>query len=86
MKLRLTMMGRRYDASVMLPDELELEAPSSLDDALQAVANALPERETLSPSCLVVLNGKHLGSVDRHENTTLAEHDELILIAPVAGG
>ena len=86
MKLRLTMMGRRYDASAALPAELELDPPARIDDALHAVTQLLREAESLSPSCLIVLNGQHLGSVGRHDNAVLAEHDELVLIAPVAGG
>ncbi len=86
MKLQLTLMGRSYDASAALPNELELTADARIDDALHAVARLLPEGESLSPSCLVTLNGKHLGNVGRHDNALLREQDELVLIAPVAGG
>ncbi len=86
MKLRFTMMGRSYDASAELPAELELSADARIDDALQAVARLLSQQESLSSSCLLVLNGKHLGTVGRHENAVLADEDEMVLIAPVAGG
>jgi molybdopterin converting factor small subunit len=86
MKLRLTMMGRGYDASTTLPSELELPGEAVVDDALAALTNQLPQDQQLPSSCLVVHNGKHLGTIAAHQNAALADEDELVLIAPVAGG
>ena len=86
MKVRFTMMGRSYDAAGQLPDELDLTAEARVEDALEAISSLLPEDQELPTSCLVVHNGKHLGTVASHDNARLAEQDELVLIAPVAGG
>ena len=86
MKLRLTMMGRSYDATAKLPAEIEMATDARIDDALEAVAKMLPDRQELPASCLVVHNGKHLGTVASHDNMRLADQDDLVLIAPVAGG
>ncbi len=86
MKLRFTMMGRSYDAADKLPDALELAEGACIEDALNAVTMCLSEPQTLPPSCLVVHNGKHLGTVAAYESVALADGDDLVLIAPVAGG
>jgi len=86
MRVRLTMMGRSYDATTQLPDELEVGGEGKIGDALEAVAAVLPDSQELPASCLVVHNGKHVGTVASHDNAPLAERDELVLIAPVAGG
>jgi molybdopterin converting factor small subunit len=86
MKLRLTMMGRSYDATAKLPSEIELATEARVDDALEAVAKMLADGQELPATCLVVHNGKHLGTVASHDNVRLADQDDLVLIAPVAGG
>lgn len=86
MKLRVAMMGRGYDEMVRWPSELEVPADASLKEALHALTDLLPAGQQLSASCLVVHNGTHLGTVSTHENARLADQDELLLIAPVAGG
>lgn len=85
-KIRLTMMGRSYDATGALPDQLELAADAHVDDALSEVSQLLGADQTLPGSCLVVHNGAHLGTVAAHSDQVLADKDELVLIAPVAGG
>ncbi len=85
-KLRFTMMGRSYDVANKLPDEIELADDARIDAALQSVAGLLSTGQELPPSCLVVHNGTHLGTVAKYDNVPLADQDDLVLIAPVAGG
>jgi len=86
MKIRLSFMGRSYLHGRGLPDELELPDTAHLDDALERLAQHGAEGQPLPPSCLVAVSGKHLGTLAAHENRPLSEGDELLLIAPVAGG
>jgi hypothetical protein len=86
MQLRFMMMGRSYDASAQLPESVELTDGATIEEALEAIDKLLPAGQTLPASCLVVLTGRHLGTVARHEATTVSALDELVLIAPVAGG
>ena len=86
MQVRLTISGRSYDAAAQIPDQLTLHEGSSLDDALQAIARLMPEGKDLPKSCIVAVSGKHLGTLGSHRPHTLEEGDELVLIAPVAGG
>lgn len=86
MNIRVMISGRSYDAASDIPAELTLPDGASLDDALQAVAERLPEGRPLPPSCLVSVSGNHLGTIASHTRRVLVEGDELVLIAPVAGG
>ena len=86
MQVRLTISGRSYDAAAQIPEQLTLDDGSALDDALQAVARLMPEGKDLPKSCLDAVSGKHLGTLANHRAHTLEEGDELVLIAPVAGG
>ena len=78
--------GCSYDASTAFPAVLDLPDVATVDMALDALHQQLPDKRSLPGSCLVVLSGKHLGTVARHGNPVLAATDELVLIAPVAGG
>jgi hypothetical protein len=80
------MLGRSYPAAAHWPEFLELPAESGIDDALEAVRGLLADGEHLSESCLVVVSGRHVGTVARHDPVALTEESELVLIAPVAGG
>ena len=86
MKIRIVYTGRSYQIAERLPGELVLEAGAHLDDALQAVNRLLTDDEQLPTSCLVSLAGQHVGTVASHENQSLQDGDEIILLAPVAGG
>ncbi len=86
MKVRLTISGRSYDAAESIPQRLTLPEGGSLDDALQAVADLMPEGKGLPASCLVAVSGTHLGTLGNHRPHSLEDDDELVLIAPVAGG
>jgi len=86
MNVRIVISGRNYDKTGALPEGIELPDGASLDEALKQLAERLPERTTLPDSCLIAVSGTHLGTLGRHRPHTLEEDDELVLIAPVAGG
>ncbi len=86
MKIKLIITGRAYDAAVDVPGELTLPDGATLDDALQALAEDLPPQRPLPPTCLVAVSGSHVGTLGSHAARELQDGDELVLIAPVAGG
>ena len=86
MKIQLVYTGRSYQLAERLPAELDLADAAKLDDALQAVNELLSDDEQLPASCLISISGQHVGTLTSHENVSLKDRDEVILIAPVAGG
>lgn len=86
MKLRIAVTGRSYNHAEGLPGELTLADGASLEDAIREMTGLLGDRQTLPSSCLVTLAGRHLGTLGSYENAELRDGDELVLIAPVAGG
>ena len=70
----------------MLPDELSLADGATLDDALNALQASLSDELKLPTSCLISVAGQHVGTLGSHRECPLSEGDELVLIAPVAGG
>lgn len=86
MKIRIVYTGRSYQIAERLPEELALSADAKLDDALHAINRLLAGDEQLPPSCLISVSGQHIGTLTSHENQGLKDGDEIILIAPVAGG
>lgn len=78
--------GRSYSDAHSLPQEMELEEGACVDDALAWIAERIDGDSPLPPSCLVALAGQHLGTVASHQNPPLSDGQELVLIAPVAGG
>ena len=86
MKITVVITGRSYHAAEQLPHEIDLPDGSHVDDALQRLAQMLPEDGQLPSTCLVAVAGKHLGTLASHSSVTLNPGDELALIAPVAGG
>ena len=86
MKVRIVISGRSYDAAGAVPDELSLPDGASLSEALEVLAEHLPQGRSLPPTCLVALSGKHLGTLASHAEHAMKDGDELVLIAPVAGG
>jgi len=86
MKLRIAVTGRSYHQADVLPGELTLAEGATLVDAIRQIAGLLPDQQTLPPACLVSLAGRHLGTLGSYENAKLHDGDELVLIAPVAGG
>jgi len=85
MKIRVSLAGRILPGA-SLPHELELPSGASLADAIASLRGQLPADQPLSPTWLVVVSGEHVGSIGRHTARSLKEGDELLLIAPVAGG
>ena len=85
MKIRLIVSGRHYDAAAAVPSELSLSDGASLDEALAHIEALLPEKR-LPESCLIAVNGAHLGTVGKHATEALRDRDELLLLLPVAGG
>jgi len=86
MKIRIEITGRNYHQSGGAPDEFELQTGATLIDALAALAQSLPAGVELPASCLIARNGAHVGAVRNPPATPLSDGDELMLIAPVAGG
>jgi molybdopterin converting factor small subunit len=86
MKVRVVISGRSYDAAESIPEYLTLSDGSSVDDALRALAERFPEGRPLPESCLIAVSGSHLGTLRSHTPRQLEDGDELVLIAPVAGG
>jgi molybdopterin converting factor small subunit len=54
--------------------------------ALKKMQQIASEEVMLPPTCLVIVNGRHLGTVASCESCVLRAGDELTLLAPVAGG
>jgi molybdopterin converting factor small subunit len=86
MKLRIAVTGRGYNQAEGLPSELTLAEGASVEDAIREITRLLADRQALPSACLISLAGRHLGTLARHENALLCDGDELVLIAPVAGG
>ena len=86
MKVGIVVSGRSYDAAETIPEHLTLPDASSVDEALRAVAKLLPDGKRLPASCLVAVSGTHLGTLQNHRPHVLRDGDELVIIAPVAGG
>ena len=86
MKIRVVLTGRSYHTAASLPAELELDEGASLDDALNQINAALTAEAALPESCLIAIGGQHVGTVASHPDITLQDNQELVLIAPVAGG
>jgi molybdopterin converting factor small subunit len=86
MKLRVVLTGRHDHASSQIPELLELPDGSTVEGALQEIAGFFPSERPLPATCLVVLSDHHLGTVAQHDDRPLSDGDELLLIAPVAGG
>ncbi len=86
MKVRIVFTGRGYDVSEKLPGELTLEEGASVEDALTLLSQQTPEDVSLPATCLVAVSGKHLGTLANFESRVLHEGEEILLIAPVAGG
>ncbi|MGA2064220.1 MAG: MoaD/ThiS family protein [Thermoguttaceae bacterium] len=86
MNVSLTMTGRGYPAAEGLPANLTLADGATLDEALQALAALVPAGKAPDGNCLVAVSGRHLGTVRDHQPHVLRSGDELLLMAPMAGG
>jgi molybdopterin converting factor small subunit len=86
MQIRVVLAGRNYHAAQTVPTQLALPDAATLDDALAALSRHIPAGSDLPDTCLVAVCGVHLGTVRRHRPRVLQDGDELLLLAPVAGG
>ncbi|MGA2031980.1 MAG: MoaD/ThiS family protein [Thermoguttaceae bacterium] len=86
LNVQVVFVGRRYDAAQSLPDRLCLPDGATVDDALKAISAQLSGDNPLSASCLVAVSAVHLGTLADHRPRMLKDGDELLLLAPVAGG
>lgn len=86
MKIEINIMGRSYHVASDLPPFVELPDGATLDAVITEINRQLPDDQSLPPSCLVVHGGKHVGTLAQHEAVTLGDGDELVFVAPVAGG
>ena len=84
MRIRVVTSGRNYEAASQWPSELELPSDATTGDALALLRERVPE--LLHDSMLILLDGRHLGTVAQHTATPLSGGAELELVAPVAGG
>jgi molybdopterin converting factor small subunit len=86
MKVRIVVSGRDYTLAKALPPHLSLPEHASLGQALEAITGLLPEAKALPGTCLVAVSGMHVGTVRSHQDRPLRDGDELLILAPVAGG
>ena len=86
MKIRVVISGRSYDAAAELPEQVELFEGAGVNEAVTALHELLGEGGRLPESCLVAVSGSHLGTLGNHQSRVLTDGDELVIIAPVAGG
>ena len=86
MKIKVIFTGRSYQLAKNLPAELTLSDEATLDDAIGVLQEPLTAEQRLPDSCLVSVSGEHLGTLASHRSRALADGEELVLIAPVAGG
>ncbi|MEX0938770.1 MAG: hypothetical protein WDZ59_12990 [Pirellulales bacterium] len=86
MNVRLVFTGRSYDRAQAMPEVLDLPPGCSLREALAQIDSALGDDAKLPGTALVCVGGKHLGTVASPAEHQLSEGDELVLVAPVAGG
>ena len=96
MNIKIVVTGRGYHLAANLPDVLSLDDGASLDAAIQRLNDALPDGEELPTSCMVAVNGEHVGTVGAARSAgqdsagkssrTLQDGDELVFVSPVAGG
>ena len=86
MQVRVVLSGRNYELADSVPGQLTLPEGASLDDALRTLAPLVPSDRVLPRSALVAVSGTHLGTVNRHRPQVLRDGDELLVLAPVAGG
>ena len=87
MRLKFVYMGHGYDQSRQTgPSSWSCPRRPRWTSRCGFWSRNCRRTRAVAGSCLVVVSGRHLGTIARHENIALAATDELMLIAPVAGG
>lgn len=84
MEIRLLMTGRGYHEADQLPATVELAADATATDAVGMLKERYPK--LVVDSMLVLVDGKHAGTVAECASLPLQPNSELELVAPVAGG
>ena len=88
MRIYVKLSGRLYDASATAPTFLDLPEGATVGDAL-SVLRAEDQTGTagrIIDQAVLAVSGDHLGTIGDHTPRVLAENDELLIFAPVAGG
>ena len=67
-----------------LPPEIGVDDGATVSDALAKLREEVADM--IVDSMLVLVDGRHIGTVGDHEAAVLREGSELELLAPVAGG
>lgn len=86
MTINIHISGRGYHLAQHIPPSLELADGAPVSAAMSKIRTLLPAGQALSDSSLVIHSGRHLGTVARFDDAILNDGDELLLLAPVAGG
>ena len=86
MRIRLAITGRGYHLAGGIPESIELHADCTLQEAIEHVRQLFPSDNPVVDSCLISVAGKHRGTVGAPSAYQLRDGDELIIVAPVAGG
>ena len=86
MKVRVVITGRSYHTASEIPAQLDLPEGSSVAHAVDELEKLLADGAKFPASCLVAVSGQHLGTRANLPTRTLNDNDELMLVAPVAGG
>ena len=71
MLIRLAYVGHAYHLAEDLPEQVEVPDSADVMLALKTVQQLAPSSFTLPPTCLVIVNGRHLGTVARCESYVL---------------
>ncbi|MBX7167735.1 MAG: MoaD/ThiS family protein [Pirellulales bacterium] len=86
MRIDVLITGRSYHLASAVPPALELPEGSSLRDALARLDALVPREAQFSPSCLLAIGGRHVGTLGAYDDVILRDGDELVILAPVSGG
>ncbi|GAB6164582.1 hypothetical protein JCM19992_05820 [Thermostilla marina] len=85
MKIHVVVSGRNYHRANDFPTELELPDGTGSLEAVRQLREKLGD-DALPEGTLVAASGTHLGTVAACRDVPLRDGDELVFIAPVAGG
>ena len=86
MNIRIVVSGRNYELAEPFPESIELPDGSTVDDVLEQLATRFADGQSFPPIVPLGVTGKLVGTVGAHPATPLAEEDEVMIFAPVAGG
>ena len=86
MNIRLAITGRSYHLAGSIPQSIELNADCTLQEAIEHVRQLFPSDNPVADSCVISVAGKQRGTVGAPSAHQLRDGDELLIVAPVAGG